>query len=323
MQQSPDLQDVDAFVALAEAGSFAGAGRRLGRDATIVSRRIQALERRLGVRLAERSTRRVALTEAGRAYLERVRPLLLELAAAERETASYGEGRPRGHLRLSLPTSFGRLWLSPLITAFLEHHPDITIEAEFSNRFVDLIGERFDLAVRLGVLPDSRLVVRKLGTRRRLVCAAPSYLARHGTPVRPEQIAGHACLIFSGRANPTVWEFLDEAGGLESVAVHGRMTSDDAEALVDAAMRGLGLLYATDWLVAPQLASGALVEILRDCRIPDEGAIYVVTPSGTGLPTKTRAFSNWLIEHLQPEPPWSTLGGRQRSSRRGDDADRA
>ncbi|MEP0248401.1 MAG: LysR family transcriptional regulator, partial [Roseobacter sp.] len=176
MQQYPDLDTIEAFVALADAGSFALAGQRVGRDPTIISRRVQALEARLGVRLAERSTRRVTLTEAGRAYLERLRPLLRELAAADREASAFAEGAPRGNLRLSLPTSFGRMWLSPLIAEFLKAHPQVTIEAELSNRFVDIIGEQFDLAVRLGVLPDSRLVARRLFPRYRLLCASPDYL---------------------------------------------------------------------------------------------------------------------------------------------------
>ncbi|SNB72866.1 transcriptional regulator, LysR family [Arboricoccus pini] len=305
MQQLADIETLEAFVALAECSSFARAGRRLGRDPTIVSRRLQALESRLGVRLAERSTRRVTLTEAGRSYLDRIRPLLRELAAADRDAASFARGQPRGHLRLSLPTSFGRMWLSPMIAAFLQAHPGVTIEAVLSNRFVDLIGEGFDLAVRLGVLPDSRLVARRLLGRGRLVCAAPDYLARAPALKTPADLRQHACLCYTGKANPTAWEFLDAEERLVTVPIDGALASDDAEILVDAAVAGLGLVYATEWLVARQLASGLLVRVLTDWRIADEGAIYVVTPSLGGLPTKTRAFSDWLAGRFQPDPPWA------------------
>ncbi len=305
MQQLPDTETLEAFVALAETGSFALAGRRIGRDPTIVSRRLQALEARLGVRLAERSTRRVTLTEAGAAYLERVRPLLRDLAAADRDAAAFAQGTPRGHLRLSLPTSFGRMWLSQMIADFLQAHPHVTIEAEFSNRFVDIIGERFDLAVRLGVLPDSRLVARKLFPRHRLVCASPDYLARAQPLRQPVDIAHHACLLYTGKVNPTVWEFLEPDDRLITIPIAAALASDDAEVLVDAAVAGLGLLYATDWLVGRQLASGALTRVLPDWRIPDEGAIHIVTPSLAGMPNKTRAFSDWLAARFQPKPPWA------------------
>lgn len=305
MQQYPDLDTIEAFVALADAGSFALAGQRVGRDPTIISRRVQALEARLGVRLAERSTRRVTLTEAGRAYLERLRPLLRELAAADREASAFAEGAPRGNLRLSLPTSFGRMWLSPLIAEFLKAHPQVTIEAELSNRFVDIIGEQFDLAVRLGVLPDSRLVARRLFPRYRLLCASPDYLATAGPLRNPSDLVQHNCLRFTGKVNPAVWEFFDADGKILTVPVTGAFASDDGEVLVDSAVAGLGLLYSSDWLVARQLASGQLVRVLADWRIPDEGAIQIVTPSLAGLPSKTRAFSDWLTRRFRPDPPWA------------------
>jgi DNA-binding transcriptional LysR family regulator len=245
----------------------------------------------------------VTLTEAGRAYLDRVEPLLRDLASADREAASFGEGRPRGRLRVSLPTSFGRLWVAPLLAEFLQAHPEITIEAECSNRYVDIIGERFDLAVRLGVLPDSRLVARKLHPRRRLVCASPAYLDQNGRPHSPDALARHACLRFTGKVSPGAWEFLDRDGKLLTVPIDGPLASDDAAVLVEAAVKGLGLIYATDWLVAREVRNGALVAVLGDWEIPDEGATYIVTPSGAGMPTKTRALSDWLAHRFDP-PPW-------------------
>jgi DNA-binding transcriptional LysR family regulator len=306
MQQSidsSDLGELAAFVALAETGTFIAAARRLGRDPTVISRRVQALERRLGVRLAQRSTRRVSLTEAGRAFLERVRPLLLELKAAEDQAAALASGEPQGRLRVALPSAFGRLWIAPRLPDFLARYPLVVLEAAFSNSYADLPGEGFDLAIRLGVLPDSRLIARKVADRRRLICAAPAYIARHGAPRQPADLASHACLRFTGKPNPHVWEFLDPSGGVQAVPVSGPFASDDSEALTQAGVAGAGLVYATDWLVGRELSDGHLVPVLEDWRMPEEGGIYVVTPSRSGLPSRTRAFADWIAGELA-RAPW-------------------
>lgn len=306
MQQSEDIGDLgelSAFVALAETGSFVAAAHRLGRDPTAISRRVQGLERRLGVRLAERSTRRVALTEAGQAFLERVRPLLDDLRAAEGEASALVQGEPQGRLRIALPSAFGRLWIAPALSDFLALHPRVALEAQFSNAYVDLVGEGFDLAVRLGSLPDSRLVARKVTERHRLICAAPAYLAEHGVPRTPADLTGHACLRFTDKPNPHVWEFVGPAGEMQVAPISGPFASDDAEALVQAGVAGAGVVYATDWLVGRELADGRLVRLLEDWRMPEEGGVYVVTPSRSGLPSKTRAFSDWIAAHLG-RAPW-------------------
>jgi DNA-binding transcriptional LysR family regulator len=308
MQQSdylPDAETLAAFAAVADEGSFNAAGLRLGRDATVISRRVQALEQNLGVRLLERSTRRVVLTEAGVLYLGRIRPLMRGLLAAGQETASFSDGEPRGRLRLALPGSFGRMWLMPMLVDFLDAYPGVTLDAAFSNRFVDLIGEGFDLAIRLGVLPDSRLVARKLAERHRMICASPDYLARHGIPALPENVSDHQCLIFSGKPNPNVWEFILPDGKQLVVPVSGPFISDDAEALVPAAVAGKGLLYATDWLVGRELSDGRLVRVLPDHGLLEEGAIYVVHPSSQHVPNKTRAFADWISARFSRELPWS------------------
>lgn len=307
MQQlpdSPDLGDITAFVTLAESGSFVAAGRRLGRNPTAVSRRVQSLETRLGVRLAERSTRKVMLTEAGRAYLDRIRPLLDDLKGAELETAAFAEGEPRGRIKLALPSAFGRLWIAPLLPLFLREHPLVSIEASFSNAYVDLIGEGYDLAVRLGNLSDSRLIARKVADRRRLLCAAPAYLAENGAPATPDDLVDRPCLRYTGKPNPHVWEFLDAERREHVVPISGPMASDDAEALVRAGIAGLGIVYGTDWLVGRELAEGRLVRILTGWTLPDEGGVYIMTPSKAGLPSKTRAFANWIAERLG-RAPWS------------------
>lgn len=307
MQQSdylPNAETLTALAAVADEGSFKAASRRLGRDATVISRRVQALEQSLGVRLFERSTRRVVLTEAGEQYLGRVRPLLRDLLAAGQEAGRLSDGEPCGRLRLALPGSFGRMWLMPMLVDFLDTYPGVALEVAFSNRFVDLIGEGFDLAIRLGVLPDSRLVARKLAERRRMICASPAYLERHGVPVVPHDVARHQCLLFSGKANPHVWEFILPDASQIVAPVSGPFVSDDAEALVPAAIAGKGLLYATDWLVGRELADGRLVKVLPDYGVPEEGAIYLVHPSSRHVPNKTRAFADWIGERFSMDLPW-------------------
>lgn len=311
-QQSRDpvFAELHAFIAVAEASSFVGASRRLGRDATALSRRVAELETRLGVRLMERTTRSVALTEAGRVYLGRARAILQSLDEADREASSLAAGVARGHLRLALPSTFGRMWLTPLITGFLAAHPLVTVEAEFSNRFADLVGERFDLAVRLGELSDSRLMAQRIGERRRLLCAAPSYLENARPLDEPEDLIHHSCLVFTGLATREHWDLVSPDGQTRRVAVRGPMRSDEAEVLMQAAVAGLGVVLGTDWLLGRALNAGALVPVLETWRVADEGAIYIVTPSGSGQATKTRAFADWITVGLQP-PPWrfGTVGG--------------
>jgi DNA-binding transcriptional LysR family regulator len=306
---TPVFAELSSFVAVAESLSFARAAARLARDAAAISRRVNALERRLGIRLVERTTRSVRLTEPGRIYLERAREILRTIDEADREVAQHATGEPRGHLRLSLPDHFGRLWLAPMISDFLAAHPLITIEAEFSNRFVDLVGERFDLAVRLGELEDSRLVARRVAERRRLVCASPAYLERRGTPAKPQDLEAHACLVFTRLPARNRWEMTDGKGRVQRVAVSGPLASDDAEVLVTSAKAGLGIMVATDWLVGPSLRSGELVQVLPDWEFVDEGAIYIVTPSRGGTAGKTRAFSDWIAARLK-HPPWDASPAR-------------
>lgn len=306
MQESKalDLSAVSAFIALADCGSFAAAGVLLSRDATVVSRRVQGIEQRLGVRLVERSTRRVTLTEAGEAYLQQVRPLVAALAAAEGDIAALGSGEPRGHLRVSLPGSFGHLWLGAILVDFLQAHPRLSADVSISNRFVDLVGERYDVAIRLGELPDSRLVARRIGDRRRIVCAAPGYLAAHGPIDHPDDLARHACLAFSGRARPWHWEFKGTDGCRSAVDVTGPLASDDASLLVAAATAGLGVLYTTDWYVAREIGHGKLVPLMPRWSLDDPGGVYVVTPASAGTPNKTRALVDWLATRLA-DPPWA------------------
>ncbi len=305
MQQTNDgssYSELLAFVAVAEELSFSRAGVRLGRDPTVLSRRVSALERRLCVRLLERTTRAVTLTEAGSLYFDRAQAIVASMEEAEREAENLGTGEPTGRLRLALPGAFGRIWIAPLMVEFLRAHPRVGVEADFSNRFVDLVGERFDLAVRIGPLTDSRLVARKLADRRRLLCASPAYLHRQGAPQRPSDLARHACLLFNGAPGPR-WDLLGEDGSSLQVHVGGPLVTDDLDALRAAAVGGLGVLLGSEWLLGPEIRAGRLVRVLPAWTLPDAGAIHIVTPSGTQHASKTRAFSNFLIDRFRI-PPW-------------------
>jgi len=305
MQQSPDgirLAELLALVAVAEELSFTRAGIRLGRDATVLSRRIRSLEARLGVRLLERTTRAVAPTEAGQAYLQRARLILDAMDEADAAAGDLGGEEARGHLRLALPGAFGRLWLAPAIVGFLDAHPRVTIEAEFSNRYVDLVAERFDLAVRVGPLTDPGLVARRIGDRRRLLCASPGYLARHGAPREPADLQRHACLVFGAAAGQR-WTLQGKGGETVHVPVTGRFASEDVETLQYAALGGLGVLLSAEWAIGPDLRSGRLMPVLPGWTVPDDGAIHIVAPSKSHRASKTRAFSDFLAARFLV-PPW-------------------
>lgn len=302
MQRLADLELIRTFVTVAETLSFSRTARVLARDATAISRRVSQLEAALGVRLIERGTRSLALTEAGAVYLAQVDKPLRALDAAGDDVAELANGEPRGTLRVSMPTTFGRLWVNDAIRTFLDAHPHISVELSYSNHVVDLIGERFDAAVRLGVLQDSRLIARRIGLRRRVVCAAPSYLARRGQPVSIDDLAAHECLRFTAGSEAHAWHFLGTAGQRRSVSISGRLASDDADVLVSAAVAGQGILNATEWLVARELAAGTLVRIVLDAPLADQGGIYVLHPSRAGIPSKTRAFVDWLARAFADQP---------------------
>lgn len=298
MQDAAELPEIRAFIALADTGSFAAASRMLRRDATVLSRRLQSLEARLGVRLAERTTRRVTMTEAGRAYLARVRPLLLELESADREASSFVSGSPRGTLRVAFPRSFARSWLTPLMAEFLLENPLVRLEATYSDRAVDVIGEGFDLVVGVGDVRDSRLIVRKIGDPRRLVCAAPAYLAQRGVPLAPEDLPPHALLCLAGEAVVSRWNFRDGDGRIISISANFHVVSNDAELLAAAVVGGVGLYCTTDWHVGPELASGRLVEVLPAWSIMGVDTVYVMTSIESESTAKVRALELWLTEAI-------------------------
>lgn len=284
------LEELAAFVAVAEAGSFTAAAGLLARDASVLSRRVSQLERRLGVRLLSRTTRRVSLTEAGATYCRRVQSLLDELADANREASDHAAS-PQGTVRVALPVTFGQHWIAPLLPGFLRRHPQIRIEARFSNHLVDIIAEGFDVAIRVVATPqrDSSLTVRHLASYRTILVAAPDYLAGRGAPRVPAELVRHACLGFTGHAAWPDWVLVKDRRR-QTVRPPYSLTADYSEALLTAAIGGAGIAFIASWLAGPALKAGQLVEVLPGWSGPEGGGVHAVLPPGRMVPAKTRLF---------------------------------
>ncbi|SCK22008.1 LysR family transcriptional regulator [Vogesella sp. LIG4] len=298
--------EIAALLAVASEGSFVAAGRLLQRHPTVVSKRVAAMEARLGIRLIERTTRQVRLTDAGMQLTQKLRTAINLITEAEQE-ASAGAAEVRGTLRLALPAAMGRQWLAPLMPAFLVAYPQVSIVADYSERFVDIIAEGFDLAIRMGELHDSRLIAKKLGDHRRILCASPAYIAAHGLPGSPQALAQHNCLRFSGFATFPQWR-LSNGSQQQTVLVAGSMTSNDSEALLAAACAGSGILAAGEWLMSRDIAAGKLVRVLPDWQLDAPGGIYLVRPSARFAAASTLAFKAWIEERFRTGLPWQ-IGG--------------
>ena len=296
------MDEINAFLAVLDTQNFTAAGRLIERDASVVSRRVTALEARLGIRLVERSTRRVIPTEAGTRFAERMRLALSAIQEAEAEAAQASRAAT-GTLKIAVPATFGRLWIAPIVPAFLKEHPGVSVVLEYADRYVDLVAEGFDVAIRLGALEDSQLIVKKIAEHQRLICASPDYLETRGVPRTPADLANHSCLRFSRLARHPEWRFKKE-NRITSVQVSGPLTADDAQTLVTAAVKGTGIVMCSDWLTSQERADARLQVVLQDWTVVGEGAVYVVRPPGRFTPSKTRAFVEWISAQLS-KPPWS------------------
>ncbi|MGQ0675742.1 MAG: LysR substrate-binding domain-containing protein [Rhodospirillales bacterium] len=283
------------FARVVETNGFTSAARDLGLSKAAVSKQVARLEDRLGVRLINRSTRRLGLTEAGRDYYERARRILAEIEEAELSAASR-QANPRGLLRVNAPVTFGQAHLAPLLPDFMRRYPQVQVDMVLSDRFVDVIEEGFDLAVRVAELPSSSLIARRLCGAPHVVAAAPSYLAARGTPRPPRERARHDCLRDSYLATREEWRFID-AGKAIGVRVSGPLRANNGDVLRHAAIAGLGIVYGPSFVVAGALAAGALVPLLEDWRIPDAG-VHAVYPPGRPLGAKIRVFVEFLAGAL-------------------------
>lgn len=296
------LDQIETFAAVVEHGGFAAAARILGRDPSVLSRRIDALERRLGVRLLARTTRKLGLTEVGAAYLQKIRGVLAELTAADLE-ATEGAVRPRGLLRVTMPGTFARLWVVPWLPDFLREFPEIEIELELGNRFFDLVEEKLDMAIRIGGLADSSLVVRHLASFDTVLSASPAYLKEAGTPHTLNDLQGHRCL---GLTVPAFWPEWRLRRGEEraTVRVPSQFRTDDGSSMVHAALGGGGIMLASQWSCGRHIAEGRLVRVLPEWRMDHEGSAQIVLPPGRLVPAKTRVFIERVVAEFSPSPPW-------------------
>lgn len=296
--------DMLMFVKVVEAASISGGADRLDIAKSAVSRRLADLESRLGVQLLQRTTRRLNLTESGRAYYERCVRILADVEEAEL-AVSTAHGALRGKLRVALPLSFGLLHVAPLIQAFSRLHPGIEFDLDFNDRQIDLMQEGFDLAVRIATLADSSLIARRLTLIRHIVCASPDYLARHGRPASPDDLANHAGLGYSNQANPGLWHYQTPSGEGRTVKIPIRLLANNGDFLCQMAIAGHGILVQPSFYVAEAIKRGELVPLLTQYRWPELNA-YAVYPATRHLSTRVRAFVDFLVERLAGEPNWDS-----------------
>ena len=294
------LKQLESFVSVAARGSLTAAALAEGVAPAIVGRRLDALEERLGVKLLVRTTRRITLTHEGSAFLENCQRLLLELANAE-ASVSAGGVKASGHLRITAPAGFGRRHVAPLVARFRDQHADVTITLNLSDRVVDLAGEGFDCAVRVGDLPGSSLVSVRLADNRRLCVATPQYVKRHGTPQHPGDLAKFDCLSLSSDASQTRgWAFQVE-GQLVHLKPGGPLDCSDGQVLHDWCLAGYGIAWRSTWEVESEITAGRLVAVLEDFAAPANG-IYAVFPQRKHLPLRVRLWIDFLKHHYsQPE----------------------
>jgi DNA-binding transcriptional LysR family regulator len=288
------------FERVAERGSFAGAAEDVRLSPSAVAKLITRLEHRLGVRLINRTTRRLALTAEGEIYLDRVREILGAIESAESEIAS-ARASPRGHLRVHTFPVIAAHHLAPALPDFLARHPHITFDFMVTNRSVDLVGENLDVSLRMGPLEDSALVACKIVDLSRVVCASPAYLARHGRPVEPADLVGHACLTLSRNPGSASWPFRIN-GKLTRIDVKGPVSADSADMLLQLAIGGAGILRLSEHVVARSIHEGLLQPLLQDAQDPETYPLFALLPPGRHQAPKVRVFIDFLIERLGSAP---------------------
>jgi DNA-binding transcriptional LysR family regulator len=296
------LTDIAIFVKVVELSSFTAAAEALEMSQPVVSKSVTRLEEKLGARLLNRTTRRLSLTEAGSELYRRSVRALEEIENAELEVARF-QTEPRGTLRVSAPMSFSILHLGSTIQPFLERNPGVTLELNLDDRRVDLVEEGIDVAIRIGRLEESSLVARKITPCRQVLCAAPSYLAKRGTPMQPEDLLEHNCIVYSFLANAREWRLIDQAGELHVVPINGSIHSNNGLVNRAAAVAGAGIVLLPTFYIGDQLRSGELKPILCQFKPPDI-ALYAVYPERRNLTPKVRAFVDFLAATFGPEPPW-------------------
>ncbi len=295
------FENAKVFAAVVEAGGFTPAAERLGLSRAAASKHVQQLEERLGARLLERTTRRVSVTEAGRAFYQQCRRILADLEEAER-AASELHNEPRGELRVIAPTNFGLAELGTAIADLIVAYPRLHINLTFNDRVTDPIEGGYDVAISVGRPrgTSSSLVVRKLNTSRRILCASPDYLSRRGVPKQPEDLSGHDCLSYSYLEEPDEWHLIGRDGE-RVVKVSGPIVTSHRQVLRTAAVRGLGIAYGPVIFFHEDIVAGRVVQVLPQFRLP-EATIYAVYPAGRQLSAKVKAFNDFMARYFANNP---------------------
>ncbi len=294
--------EMAVFVRVVDAESFSHAARALGLTPSAVSKLIGRLEDRLGVRLLNRTTRRLSLTEEGGAFYSRCVPILADIADAEAAVSDL-HAEPRGTLKINASTAFAQYQVMPLIPDLLARYPEMQVQLTMTDSIVNLVEEGVDVAIRIGVLSDSSLIARKLAPAKRVVVAAPSYLERMGTPKTPDDLDKHDCLTLSFESSLNRWE-VKSAGGPRIIRVNGSFQSNNAVVLHQAALEGVGLFRAATFVVGPDIDAGRLIPVLQEYEPEADANIYAVYPTARHLSPKVRVFVDTMVETFAPVPPW-------------------
>jgi DNA-binding transcriptional LysR family regulator len=301
-------EDYALFAAVVEEGSLSAAGRALKLSPAMASKRLAALEARLGARLIQRTTRRSVLTDVGQAFYEQVVTILSAIRQAEMMVAGR-TGMPSGRLRVSVPTSFGRMHIAPRLKDFLDAYPDIALEIELTDHFVDLVAERIDVAVRIGLPPDSTLTAHRLAPNRRLLCASPDYIATHGAPEDTKALRDHTLLAAVGQLP---WLLTGPEGPIV-IDGESRVRTNSSEIVRELVLAGAGIALRSTWDIALQLRAGSLVQVLPDYAGTSDVGIYAVRPRADLISPNVRAFIDFLDALYTPEPPWERADTKQPS----------
>lgn len=307
--------DVALFLQVLDLGSISAAARHMDLSVAVASQRLKRLERELGVRLLHRTTRRLHPTPEGLALAQEGRALVEELALLG-DRLRRGGGEVGGTLRVTAPASFGRQYIAPLLPDFLGAHPGVRVSLDLDDRVVDLVGDGYDVGIRIGRLHDSTLVSRQLASNDRVLCASPDYLRRRGTPATPEDLCAHDCLVLTGRdGRQDTWRLAGPDGASVAVKVRGRFESNYGEVLREAAVAGLGIAMHSLWHVHQDLAQGRLRVVLPD-HSPPAGGLHAVMPGRALVPARVRAFVEYLAGSFA-DPPWTGPGPGESPRRTG------
>ncbi len=293
------ISDLEIFARVVTAGNMSAAGREMGLSPAVVSKRISHLEDRLGARLFQRTTRQLTLTESGQGFYDRIVNILAGIEEAESYVARRN-ATPRGTLKITAPTAFGRMHVAPYLGSFIEQFPDINLDLDLSDSFADIVGSGFDVAIRIAELEDSSLVAKKLAPSHRVICAAPSYLERCGEPQTLDELAGHNCLAAAAQ---DVWR-LQGPDGLTTARTNGNIRTNSTEVVREAVLAGMGIGLRSTWDIGPELKSGRLQIVLPDYHESPRVAVYAVYPCRQYVPAKLRVFVDFLADRFGPEPYW-------------------